>query len=169
MTGDIYKKKNPVNKHHQKQKILAQNTFNFLHPSFNFYTLPSAMDATGRVMFRRSTSGLTVLAHSFGILSLILLLFWLLHYRGGLNLESDISERIFNVSWFPCFLVNYFLKQKLHNKLNSSARTKPCFTFFCQVHPFMMFFGLIFLSGEGENLCNFSLRHFFLSKFKCFI
>ncbi|KAL6351505.1 hypothetical protein AAG906_040859 [Vitis piasezkii] len=71
------------------------------------------MDATDRVMFRRSTSGLTVLAHSFGILSLILLLFWLLHYRGGLNLESDISERIFNV------------------------------------HPFMMFFGLIFLSGEG--------------------
>ncbi|KAA8529859.1 hypothetical protein F0562_034534 [Nyssa sinensis] len=66
-----------------------------------------------RITFQRKASRITVVAHLFGILALILLLVWLLHYREGLNLDSDNPLRIFNV------------------------------------HPFLMFFGFIFLSGEA--------------------
>lgn len=45
----------------------------------------------------RSASGLTVVAHFFGILSTILMLVWLLHYREGLDLDSDDARRVFNV------------------------------------------------------------------------
>ncbi|XP_057777667.1 probable transmembrane ascorbate ferrireductase 3 isoform X2 [Salvia miltiorrhiza] len=61
----------------------------------------------------RSASGLTVVAHFFGILSTILMLVWLLHYREGLDLDSDDARRVFNV------------------------------------HPFLMFFGFIFMAGEA--------------------
>ncbi|KAL8535877.1 hypothetical protein ACS0TY_011501 [Phlomoides rotata] len=63
---------------------------------------------------RRSASGVTVLAHLFGLMALILMLVWLLHYREGIDLDSnDNSNRIFNV------------------------------------HPFLMFFGFIFMAGEA--------------------
>lgn len=56
------------------------------------------MDTGATRVTRRPTSGLTVIAHLFGILALILVLFWLLHYRGGLDLDSGIAEHVFNVS-----------------------------------------------------------------------
>ncbi|CAJ1935454.1 unnamed protein product [Sphenostylis stenocarpa] len=57
--------------------------------------------------------GTTIFAHLFGLLALILLLVWLLHYREGIEYDSDDPFRVFNV------------------------------------HPFMMFFGFIFLVGQA--------------------
>ncbi|GMI87484.1 hypothetical protein like AT1G14730 [Hibiscus trionum] len=63
--------------------------------------------------YRRSASRLTIFAHVFGILSFILMLVWLLHYREGIEYDSYDGYRVFNV------------------------------------HPFLMFCGFIFLSGEA--------------------
>ncbi|KAJ7942830.1 Transmembrane ascorbate ferrireductase 1 [Quillaja saponaria] len=64
-------------------------------------------------IYRQSASRITVLAHLFGILAFILLLVWLLHYRGGVEYDSDNADRVFNV------------------------------------HPLLMFLGLVFLSGQA--------------------
>ncbi|KAK7359504.1 hypothetical protein VNO77_01464 [Canavalia gladiata] len=45
----------------------------------------------------------TVFAHLFGLLALILLLVWLLHYREGIEYESDNAFRVFNVHPFMMF------------------------------------------------------------------
>ncbi|KAH6773950.1 Cytochrome b561/ferric reductase transmembrane protein family [Perilla frutescens var. hirtella] len=66
-----------------------------------------------RSRHHRSASSLTMVAHLFGILATILMLVWLLHYREGLDLDSDDARRVFNV------------------------------------HPFLMFFGFIFMAGEA--------------------
>ncbi|XVE91838.1 hypothetical protein REPUB_Repub01dG0046000 [Reevesia pubescens] len=63
--------------------------------------------------YRSSASRLTIFAHLFGILAFILMLVWLLHYRGGIEYGSYDGSRVFNV------------------------------------HPFLMFCGFIFLSGEA--------------------
>lgn len=58
----------------------------------------AAMDySIDRVSYRRSASRLTVGAHLFGILAIVLLLVWLLHYRGGIEYDSDDPHRVFNV------------------------------------------------------------------------
>ncbi|XVE85568.1 hypothetical protein DITRI_Ditri17bG0100800 [Diplodiscus trichospermus] len=46
---------------------------------------------------RASASRLTIVAHFFGILAVILMLFWLLHYRGGIEYNSYDGVRVFNV------------------------------------------------------------------------
>lgn len=61
------------------------------------------MDSTMVVSYQRPASRITVLAHFFGVLALILLLVWLLHYRGGLNYNSDNPYRVFNVHPFLMF------------------------------------------------------------------
>ncbi|KAM2329870.1 hypothetical protein ACFX1X_020772 [Malus domestica] len=53
--------------------------------------------------YKRSASRLTVGAHLFGILAIILMLVWLLHYRGGIDYDSDNSDRVFNVHPFLMF------------------------------------------------------------------
>ncbi|XVF43460.1 hypothetical protein PTKIN_Ptkin02bG0041600 [Pterospermum kingtungense] len=63
--------------------------------------------------YRGSASRLTIFAHLFGVLAFILMLVWLLHYRGGIEYDSYDGYRVFNV------------------------------------HPFLMFCGFIFLSGEA--------------------
>ncbi|KAL3830697.1 hypothetical protein ACJIZ3_019499 [Penstemon smallii] len=68
---------------------------------------------THRYRYRRPASNVTYLAHLFGVIAIIFMLVWLLHYRGGIDLDSDHANRIFNV------------------------------------HPFLMFFGFIFLVGEA--------------------
>lgn len=60
-----------------------------------------------REWYRERATRMTVVAHIFGILALILMLVWLLHYRGGLDLDSDNPYRILNVSQY--FLL-YFLR-----------------------------------------------------------
>ena len=52
---------------------------------------------------RAPDSSLTAFAHLFGILAFILILFWLLHYRGGIKYDSYDGYRVFNVR-----------KEKLH-------------------------------------------------------
>ncbi|KAG8382662.1 hypothetical protein BUALT_Bualt05G0100600 [Buddleja alternifolia] len=66
-----------------------------------------------RTRYRRPASLVTIVAHFFGVLAVVLLLVWLLHYREGIDLDSDNPNRIFNV------------------------------------HPFLMFFGFIFVAGEA--------------------
>ncbi|KAH9794380.1 hypothetical protein WN944_011386 [Citrus x changshan-huyou] len=62
-----------------------------------------------RVSYRRSASRLTVGAHLFGILAIVLLLVWLLHYRGGIEYDSDDPHRVFNVHPFLMFCGFVFL------------------------------------------------------------
>ncbi|XP_027343291.1 probable transmembrane ascorbate ferrireductase 3 [Abrus precatorius] len=45
----------------------------------------------------------TAFAHLFGLLALILLLVWLLHYREGIEYDSDNPFRVFNVHPFMMF------------------------------------------------------------------
>ncbi|XVF02992.1 hypothetical protein REPUB_Repub04eG0222300 [Reevesia pubescens] len=73
---------------------------------------PSQVVVTHRP-YRASASRITIFAHLFGILAFILMLIWLLHYRGGIEYDSYDGNRVFNV------------------------------------HPFLMFCGFIFLSGEA--------------------
>ncbi|KAF8040101.1 hypothetical protein BT93_B2352 [Corymbia citriodora subsp. variegata] len=47
-----------------------------------------------------SASRLTVVAHLSGVLSIVLMLIWLLHYREGMNYSSDNAFRVFNVHPF---------------------------------------------------------------------
>ncbi|XP_074274945.1 putative transmembrane ascorbate ferrireductase 3 [Silene latifolia] len=56
-----------------------------------------------REWYRQKSSRITVVAHLFGILAIILMLVWLLHYRGGFDLNSDNPARIFNVHPFLMF------------------------------------------------------------------
>ncbi|TKY69198.1 transmembrane ascorbate ferrireductase 3 [Spatholobus suberectus] len=44
-----------------------------------------------------SSLGTSGLAHLFGVLAFILLLVWLLHYREGIDYDSDNGYRVFNV------------------------------------------------------------------------
>ncbi|KAL3635908.1 hypothetical protein CASFOL_020455 [Castilleja foliolosa] len=53
-----------------------------------------------RYRYRRPASGMTFIAHLFGILAIMLSLVWLLHYREGFDIDSDNTNRIFNVHPF---------------------------------------------------------------------
>lgn len=55
------------------------------------------MDTMERARFRHTASAITVLAHIFGVTACILMLVWLLHYRGGLAYDSPNPDLIFNV------------------------------------------------------------------------
>ncbi|XVE74561.1 hypothetical protein DITRI_Ditri12bG0026900 [Diplodiscus trichospermus] len=59
--------------------------------------------------YRRSASRLTIFAHLFGILAFILMLVWLLHYRGGIEYDSYNGDRVFNVHPFLMFCGFIFL------------------------------------------------------------
>ncbi|XP_004514369.1 probable transmembrane ascorbate ferrireductase 3 [Cicer arietinum] len=56
-----------------------------------------------------SALGISGLAHLFGILSIILLLVWLLHYREGIDYDSDDGFQVFNVHPLMMFLGFIFL------------------------------------------------------------
>ncbi|KAK7407713.1 hypothetical protein VNO78_09741 [Psophocarpus tetragonolobus] len=51
----------------------------------------------------------SVLAHLFGILAFILLLVWLLHYREGIQYDSNNGLRVFNVHPLMMYLCFIFL------------------------------------------------------------
>lgn len=99
-----------------------------------------------RRTYQRSASGITVLAHLLGLTALVLMLIWLLHYREGLDLDSENPARVFNVN---------FLNFHIHFEIILF----PVSFFFCwclgmQVHPFLMYFGFIFFAAEGINSQN---------------
>ncbi|KAF8378829.1 hypothetical protein HHK36_030178 [Tetracentron sinense] len=71
------------------------------------------MDNMERIIIYPTAKRATIVAHLLGVTAIILMLGWLLHYRGGIDLHSDNNDRVFNV------------------------------------HPFLMFFGFIFLAGEA--------------------
>ncbi|MED6120040.1 hypothetical protein PIB30_017290 [Stylosanthes scabra] len=56
-----------------------------------------------------SSYGTQVLAHLFGILAIILLLVWLLHYCEGIDYGSDIGLRVFNVHPLMMFMGFIFI------------------------------------------------------------
>ena len=87
-------------------------------------------------------SRMTIVAHLSGITALILLIAWLLHYRGGLDYESNNPDRVFNVKQsLTICLISSCYNFKENHEINLDL--------FWQVHPFLMFFGLIFIVGEG--------------------
>ncbi|CAL1392522.1 unnamed protein product [Linum trigynum] len=63
----------------------------------------------GVVVYRRSASRLTIGAHFFGVLAIVLMLIWLLHYRGGIEYDSNNPARVFNVHPFLMFCGFIFL------------------------------------------------------------
>ncbi|KAJ9153006.1 hypothetical protein P3X46_026498 [Hevea brasiliensis] len=67
------------------------------------------MDTVVTYHYRRSASRLTLVAQLFGILAFILMLIWLLHYRGGIEYDSDNIDRVFNVHPFMMFCGFIFL------------------------------------------------------------
>ncbi|KAM3327737.1 putative transmembrane ascorbate ferrireductase 3 [Capsicum galapagoense] len=71
------------------------------------------MDTVVTYQYYRSASRITIFAHIFGVISMILMLVWLLRYREGVDIDSYDPIKIFNV------------------------------------HPLLMFLGVIFLSGEA--------------------
>ncbi|KAJ8760990.1 hypothetical protein K2173_022028 [Erythroxylum novogranatense] len=54
-------------------------------------------------LYYQPASRLTIVAHLLGILTIILMLVWLLHYRGGIEYDSDNVDRVFNVHPFLMF------------------------------------------------------------------
>lgn len=54
-----------------------------------------------RVVYRRRASRITIFAQLFGILAILLLLIWLLHYREGIEYDSLDGFRVFNVRNSP--------------------------------------------------------------------
>ncbi|KAK7310141.1 hypothetical protein RJT34_07443 [Clitoria ternatea] len=56
-----------------------------------------------------SALGISALAHLFGILAIILLLVWLLHYREGIDFDSHYGPRVFNVHPLMMFMGFIFL------------------------------------------------------------
>ncbi|XP_059448462.1 probable transmembrane ascorbate ferrireductase 3 [Corylus avellana] len=61
------------------------------------------MDVGGQV-YVGSSLRVTVVARVFGILAIILMLVWLLHYREGLEYDSEDPYRVFNVHPFLMLL-----------------------------------------------------------------
>ncbi|CAN1137682.1 Probable transmembrane ascorbate ferrireductase 3 [Linum perenne] len=59
--------------------------------------------------YKRSASRLTLGAHFFGILAIVLMLIWLLHFRQGIEYDSDNPSRVFNVHPFLMFCGFIFL------------------------------------------------------------
>ncbi|KAK7273986.1 hypothetical protein RIF29_15055 [Crotalaria pallida] len=58
---------------------------------------------------KMSTYALSGLAHIFGLLAIILLLVWLLHFREGIEYDSEDGLRVFNVHPLMMFLGFIFL------------------------------------------------------------
>ncbi|XP_061370268.1 probable transmembrane ascorbate ferrireductase 3 [Gastrolobium bilobum] len=56
-----------------------------------------------------SSLGISGFAHLFGVLAIILLLVWLLHYREGIDFDSDNGFRVFNVHPLMMFTGFIFL------------------------------------------------------------
>ncbi|TKY59781.1 transmembrane ascorbate ferrireductase 3 [Spatholobus suberectus] len=56
-----------------------------------------------------SSYSTTLFAHLFGLLALILLLVWLLHYREGIEYDSENALRVFNVHPFMMIFGFIFL------------------------------------------------------------
>lgn len=61
--------------------------------------------------------GVSGLAHLFGIVSIILLLVWLLHYREGIDYDSDDGLRVFNVKYFQFVAICLHISITYHVKL----------------------------------------------------
>ncbi|XP_050233926.1 probable transmembrane ascorbate ferrireductase 3 [Mercurialis annua] len=59
--------------------------------------------------YKRSASRLTIAAHLFGVLALILMLIWLVHFRGGIEYGSYNVDRVFNVHPFMMYCGFIFL------------------------------------------------------------
>ncbi|KAG5554119.1 hypothetical protein RHGRI_011855 [Rhododendron griersonianum] len=58
------------------------------------------MDSFDRGRYRRTASGITALAHLLGVLAVLLVVVWLLHFRGGIYYDSGNPDRVFNVHPF---------------------------------------------------------------------
>ncbi|KAK1390135.1 putative transmembrane ascorbate ferrireductase 3 [Heracleum sosnowskyi] len=92
-----------------------------------------------RRTYQRSASGITVLAHLLGLTALVLMLIWLLHYREGLDLDSENPIRVFNVHPFLMYFGFIFFAAEAMMAYKTVAATHKVQKF---VH---MFFNLVSL------------------------
>lgn len=90
LTRDFYKNSLIENRRQNQNFFKSSSAW---HPS---PSLPPTMDVGGQVYVGSSLS-VTLVARVFGILAIILMLVWLLHYRGGLEYDSEDPNRVFNV------------------------------------------------------------------------
>ncbi|KAF5748050.1 transmembrane ascorbate ferrireductase 3 [Tripterygium wilfordii] len=98
-----------------------------------------------REFYRVSASRITVVAHVFGILAFILMLVWLLHYRGGIEYDSDNPDRVFNVHPFLMYCGFIFLAGEAMMAYKTVIATHPVQKF---VH-MMLHFSAIVLGIVG--------------------
>ncbi|KAH1188750.1 putative transmembrane ascorbate ferrireductase 3 [Glycine max] len=91
-----------------------------------------------------SPLGISGLAHLFGILAFILLLVWLLHYREGIDYDSDKGFRVFNAHpllMYSCFIflageLSCGCLKKQHNIVSKCNNKYLIFNF---LHPLASF------------------------------
>jgi hypothetical protein len=76
---------------------------------------------TGNYHHSVVASRVTMLAHLLFLTTAVLMLVWLLHYRGGINIQSEDPDKVFNV--YMCnetcalivrFSVSFFLKSSIN-------------------------------------------------------
>ncbi|GAB4828682.1 hypothetical protein Ancab_018347 [Ancistrocladus abbreviatus] len=60
------------------------------------------MDTTRKSWQRQAATRVTIFSQFFGVLNLVLMLIWLLHYRGGINIASDNPYLVWNAH--PLFM-----------------------------------------------------------------
>ncbi|KAI4357453.1 hypothetical protein L6164_001401 [Bauhinia variegata] len=97
-----------------------------------------------RAYNRPRAAGITILAHLFGILAIILLLVWLLHYRGGVEYDSEYAARVFNVHPLMMFLGFIFLAGEAmmaYHTVPAERRTQK--TFHMIFHLIAIIFGIV--------------------------
>ncbi|KAI4357451.1 hypothetical protein L6164_001399 [Bauhinia variegata] len=88
--------------------------------------------------------GITIVAHLFGILAIILLLVWLLHYRGGVEYDSEDAARVLNVHPLMMFVGFIFLAGEAmmaYHTVPAERRTQK--TFHMIFHLIAIIFGIV--------------------------
>ena len=75
----------------------------------------------------------TYVAHILGILSVVMVFIWTIHFRGGINYNSSDTNLIFNVR--PCnWIIHSFIHPSIHPYRNLSVNW-----FICSLNVFVVF------------------------------
>jgi hypothetical protein len=61
-------------------------------------------------------SRVAMFAHLLFLTTAVLMLVWLLRFRGGINIQSDDPEQIFNVRTATRFLIPLFILAEINDK-----------------------------------------------------
>jgi hypothetical protein len=72
-------------------------------------------------------SVVAMLAHLLFLTTAVLMLVWLLHYRGGINIQSEDPDQVFNV-YMLCFYRSFSCSVVFICKLDASRRSSSDFS-----------------------------------------